>query len=449
MTNNRKLTLDIQELPRTPRQPRQPRSGSGRRRLALWLVVLMAAGAGGLWLARDPALRDEVVVKAEAVSGALTGVGDLATSVASSARQLLGGGSATPPPVGQSGTGVPGSSAGAVQGVSGSVQGQTAAPGGQVAGIDGTAETAGAGQAAPSESAPAVLPPEGAAERGALASETMTQPLEGQGRQDDAVVKVAFIVDLAKWMVDGYQPSPNGRTGTLTVGVQGANLRYGAGMRGLSWIGDDLPKGRTEAIRYVYTPGMLDGLYKLYITRFMAEMAETVDATSSGGKALSPAQKSDLYRSYAKRFRGLSGALQSVGAMQDFAARMDGLKNATQSVVEANARYSELVFELDNARELKQTANIERLNDQSQRAGQSYQQAVIKREQVREAVVATLRQNPAARLLDDDTLLFVAHWAERRVRSENPETAMDATLQAATLFLDLAARFEVAAGAIS
>lgn len=280
----------------------------------------------------------------------------------------------------------------------------------------------------------------GASERGQLNPEG--SPPADAGRSDDMVVRVAFIEDLAKWMVGNYFPSAKKR-GQLQVSLQEANLRYGVGMRGLYWLGEDLPKGRSEALQYVFTPSMLDALYRLYVDRFMQSMAEAGDAPE-GRKPLSPEQRTDMYAQYAKRFRGLSGALQSVAAMPDLLVRGDAMRNAAQQVVDTNARYSELVYEHDVARESGNTARAEALSIRVREAAQVYQQAVVARERVRVDFARSLAKNPAARGLDDETRIYVGQWVERRVR-ENKDK-IQAAQQAAIIFQDLAQRFERAAG---
>ncbi|MEG2005396.1 MAG: hypothetical protein RR014_05090, partial [Bilophila sp.] len=181
---------------------------------------------------------------------------------------------------------------------------------------------------------------------------------------------------------------------------------------------------------------MLDALYRLYIDRFM----EAVNRTLGEPKALTTVQKEDFYTAYARRFRGMSGALQGVAALPDFSQQMNDLKQAAQRVVDTNAVYSELVFAHDEAR--AQGKNTAALRQRMEAASQTYRQAVIAREQHREAFAQLVKKNPAARSLDDESLLYIASWIERRVRT-HPDK-MDATLQAATLFLDLAQHFEAA-----
>ena len=83
--------------------------------------------------------------------------------------------------------------------------------------------------------------PGGAEVRGPVAPGEQVPP--DAGRKDDQVVRIAFIDDLASWLVSHYVPAATpGRSGRLSASLQGANLRYGMGMTGLAWIGDDLPQ---------------------------------------------------------------------------------------------------------------------------------------------------------------------------------------------------------------
>lgn len=284
----------------------------------------------------------------------------------------------------------------------------------------------------------------GASQRGAMSPLGAPTPSDA-GRADDMVVRVAFIDDLAQWMVDNYQPSRSSKgKGVLQVSMQAANLRYGAGMKGLYWIGDNLPKGRSEALQYVFTPSMLDALYRMYIDRFMEAMAVAGDKPEGRDKPLTPEQRRDMYSQYAKRFQGLSGALTSVASMPDLTSKVDNLRKATQEVITANGRYSELVFQQDQARESGNKAASERLAGEAQAAATVYKNAVVKRERLLNAFAKAVGSNKTARLLDDDTLVYVGMWIDRRVRED--KSKLNAASQAASIFGDLANRFQQAAG---
>ncbi len=182
----------------------------------------------------------------------------------------------------------------------------------------------------------------------------------------------------------------------------------------------------------------------------MSAVARAAAAPGQHGRAaLTDEQRSEMYRLYSRRFRGMSGALQGVAALPNFTGRMDALKTAAQRVVDAGNRYSELVLAQDAARESGDSARAAEVKARVDAASRAYRQAVVDREKTRADLAAAIRANQAARLLDDDTLLYVASWVQRRVigassGSDVPADAMDAVLQGATLFLELGKRFEEA-----
>ena len=284
--------------------------------------------------------------------------------------------------------------------------------------------------------------PGGAEVRGPVAPGEQVPP--DAGRKDDQVVRIAFIDDLASWLVSHYVPAATpGRSGRLSASLQGANLRYGMGMTGLAWIGDDLPAGRTAALNHLFTPGMLDAIYRLYVDRFMEAVNRSAATPLPSGEALSPAQRSEFFKLYARQFRGVAGALQALASMPDFNRQMENLSAAAQRVVDTNAQYSELTFAADEARSNGELTRYSTLRQQMAAKGQQYQQAVIAREQAKSAFVQALKRTPEARYLDDDALLFIASWIDRRTHN-NPEK-LTAAGQAANLFRDLAGHFDAAA----
>lgn len=390
-------------------EPRRSRYG-----LALFILAVLGGVVGWFWLARDPSARDEMTRRIAVLEkNGLEFVSDLMDKFS------------TPPPPPE---------VGAVAG--GSLPG---APPKYRSPIETTAEL----EEALSKERPVQ---EGGAEtRGPYAGPEETPPPDA-GRQDDAVVRIAFIDDLAGWMVTHYVPgTPAGRGGRLTSSLQGANLRYGLGMNGLAWIGDDLPAGRAAALDHIFTPGMLDALYKLYIDRFMEAVTRTANAPLPDGGSLTPAQRHEFYQLYARQFRGVSGALQAIASMPDFLRQMEALRAAADAVVNANAQYSELTFAADEARSNGEYARYATLRQQTEAKGRQYQEAVIARERSREAFIRQLKRTPDVRALDNASLIYIAEWIERRVR-HRPEK-LEAAGQAAGLFRDLAAQFEAAENA--
>ena len=214
-------------------------------------------------------------------------------------------------------------------------------------------------------------------------------------------------------------------------------------MTGLAWIGDDLPAGRTAALNHLFTPGMLDAIYRLYVDRFM----EAVNRSA----ATPPAERRGSLARPAERVlqavrpavpwccRGVAGACLH--------ARLQPPNGKPQRRGPACRGHQrpilELTFAADEARSNGELTRYSTLRQQMAAKGQQYQQAVIAHEQAKSAFVQALKRTPEARYLDDDALLFIASWIDRRTHN-NPEK-LTAAGQAANLFRDLAGHFDAAA----
>ncbi|EGY24285.1 hypothetical protein DA2_3587 [Desulfovibrio sp. A2] len=306
---------------------------------------------------------------------------------------------------------------------------------------------------------PSMVPMDGDAAATAQANATAVAPglnatsPDGAFAQDDAVVRFAFVEDVAKWLVEGYYPKGTHMearaSGWVAPSLKSANMRYGVNMTGLSWSGDDLNAGRSGVLDYAFTPAMLEALQRLYADRFMLAMAteaSTAKITDKGKeRALTTPEVAEMYSLYATRLRGLGGALREIAGMPDAVVRVNAWLTAQHTALEANAKYQDAVFGYDTARE----GNSAHLAEQARRimemTGKAYQQAIMARERARETLAEAIRRNPDARRLDDDTLVYAAGWVYRRANGK-PEK-MDAVRMAATVLTDMAARFDRAAQA--
>lgn len=300
---------------------------------------------------------------------------------------------------------------------------------------------------------PVMVPmPDSAAVGGAVVGPGVnaTSP-DGAFSQDDAVVRFAFVEDLANWLVAGYYPRGThmeARTsGWVAHSLKSANMRYGVNMTGLSWAGEDLNAGRSGVLDYAFTPATLDALHRLYADWFMAAMAAAAADAKVRDKgrerALTPAETAEMYSLYAVRLRGLSGALREIAGMPDAVVRVNAWLAAQQAALEANARYQDAVFGYDAAREGNSAQKADQARGIMELAGKAYQQAIMARERARETLAEAIRRNPDARRLDDGTLVYAAGWVYRRVNGK-PER-VDAVRMAATVLADMAARFDKAA----
>lgn len=160
---------------------------------------------------------------------------------------------------------------------------------------------------------------------------------------------------------------------------------------------------------------MLQSLYALYVDRFMAALDREAAA-----KSLSPEQNREMHMALAGRFVMLAGALEGVASVPDLGKRIKGLEQISQNVVDINSQMTAAVFDLDQLRENK-ASQPEIATTQLRVDGLSarYRRALEERAAAQRALVATIRKG-GGQALDDDSLLFVAYWVDRRLR-EGPQ----------------------------
>ena len=331
--------------------------------------------------------------------------------------------------------------------------GSGAVGGGSTGGVDeGLADAAGQPDRvdralAETSTASATLTPTQRAELPTVSSAlTRLAAPEDAGRREDSVVTSDFFRNLARWLVDGYRPSARaGQSGRTTVSLIAANMRYGTGLYGLRHADGDSVRGREAVLRYVYTPGMLDALYRLYVDRFMADMARAALEGRSGGKQpLTDAQAADMFTVYAGSFRQVAAALRGVAAVPDLNARVLAVREAGQEVVRANGLFAEVLYAYEEARDAGRAADAEALRRKMIESSQMTEQAVRARSAARRSLADAVRRGAGGRTPGEDSLIYLAEWVRRR-----GDGAADATLMAANVLVRLADRFAAEAAALS
>lgn len=256
--------------------------------------------------------------------------------------------------------------------------------------------------------------------------------------EEDSAVRLLFIEDMAHWLVSRYQPGKG-----ILWGVSGINMRYGTQLHGLNYQGADTTAGRAWLLRYVFNPAMLSALYNLYADRFVEELGNAA-AEPRRGQPFTPEQTDAMFQAYAGRFAAFGGALQGIASITDFPARMAGVAKLSQQAVGIHMQIAEAVFALDEAREANSQSRMETAQLRINGLNAQYQKIMGERNMAQQALLTAIRRGgPAARELDDDTLMFVASWMERRL-AHDPGAAQSATT-AAGLLDNLAGRLRKAA----
>lgn len=242
---------------------------------------------------------------------------------------------------------------------------------------------------------------------GGSLSQSEAKPVE---ERQDPVVTRSFAGDLAGWLVASYTPpAKDDGKGRSSVSLRSANARYSSSSL-LRSVESDTLKGRASILRYVYSPGMLEALYRMYGPRFMDEL----EAEARGGRrAFSPEQAAGMFKVYAETLERTASALEAA-SHTDIKALVKPIRKAAAREEAASEEFSKAYAAHAEARE---AGRKDVMAEQSERMAQSARTASefdAREESARRTVARTLRQKSAGPTLSDADLIFLAEWLERR-----------------------------------
>lgn len=250
---------------------------------------------------------------------------------------------------------------------------------------------------------------------------------------EDTRVRFGFVDDLAAHLVESYVPGARG--GSLSVTPRSLNNRYGVNLTGLD---GGAQGGRQGVLHYVFHPAMLHGLYNLYVDRFLLAVAQESQLPHKG-RTLTPTQTRQMYMVFAGRLVTTAAGLEAVLSLPDLQQRLDTLQQQGKHVRDLGGQMTETVYRLDEQR--RQGASEAELAASQlavESIGARYREAVDAQDAGRRKLVADIRGR-GAQGIDEDNILFMALWVDRRLR-DNPEA--DAAVRAGIGILrDLGRRF--------
>ena len=240
-----------------------------------------------------------------------------------------------------------------------------------------------------------------------------TPPAKDENRQD-SVVTIAFVRDMARWLAAGYVPShKEGRRGHSRVTLIQGNFRY-SNSGTLRSVERDPLKGRSGVLNYVFTPGMLEALYRMYAPRLVEEMERA--ARNRGGHPLGDVQVADMFMVYAGEFQRLSVSLNAAAEV-DLSALSAAIRRAAEKEAEANDDFARAYNALSLARE---SGNRDEVAVQGRRMEECTRVAgmyAARQERARADMLYALRRNADGRALSDAELVFLGEWLSRRSAS--------------------------------
>ncbi|MBD5641738.1 MAG: hypothetical protein HDQ91_04910 [Desulfovibrio sp.] len=269
---------------------------------------------------------------------------------------------------------------------------------------------------------PGLLAP-GQTENQVVFSQEPLQPVA-----EDSRIKAAYLTSLAQWLANHYR---TGSQGGLAANVQALNQECGVR------LANQAQGGRSGILRYAFHPSMINGLYRLYIDRFMADLNEAAIR-----KGFNPDQNRQFHRAMAGRAAILASSLAGVLQVPDLPARLAQIDSLAQKTVDANAELTTAVFELDAARS-------GRASRQALAAGQMrvdgatarYRRASEEHTRAQDALAAEIRRH-SGQNADEDSLLFLAAWVGRRyAQGGNAKGAIESCITALRDFSNRCARF--------
>ncbi len=239
----------------------------------------------------------------------------------------------------------------------------------------------------------------------------------------DSVVTPRFVSDMAGWLASKYIPSHHeGRGGRSAVTLVQANARY-SNSGTLRSVERDPLKSRSSILNYVFTPGMLEALYRMYSPAFIEEMERS--ARASRKTPLTDAQVADMFEVYAEKFRRLAVSLDASSAV-DLPALSAAILREAGHESDANESFARAYMALSLARE---HGDRDEIAIQSRRMAESTRMAGMyadRQERARNDMVYAIRRKAEGQALSSAELLFLGEWLSRRGCSvESMQTAAD------------------------
>ena len=239
--------------------------------------------------------------------------------------------------------------------------------------------------------------------------------------REDAVVRPAFIDDIAGFLAQNYWPKgthPAARRGGITtVSLQWANLRYGAELQGLEGRGSDPGRARHAILNYILNPAAVGRIYGLYSDGFVAALRQAADKRAVGEgvatRSLTAQEKKEMFGIYASYASSLASALERYAADPSMPAKVVAYSQASKTVQDANRVYTESMIAHEEALAGGDKTRINAAMLRMDKEAATYQKRIREREAARDALVTAMSKDRTVRR-NADTLIYAAFWAYRR-----------------------------------
>ncbi|MCR5813033.1 MAG: hypothetical protein K6G15_00880 [Desulfovibrio sp.] len=251
---------------------------------------------------------------------------------------------------------------------------------------------------------------------------------EGQkvvGRvEEDGRLKKDFVEDLAAFIVRRYQPDAKG--GRLALSVQSVNQHCGTRMN------TEAGGGRTALMRYAFQPTMLRGLYQLYVQDFLQKLALYAKERNLDGHL--PL----LYQQLAQKCTSVANAVEAILKTPDIEKQLADYERMAESCENISAQITGTLFDADQLAENgAQASELRAAQLRVSGLNAKLRRALENRDNALRHLLLALRKARDP-LLDDETLLFLILWVQRRIATGG--AAREAVQTSVDILRDLSGR---------
>lgn len=262
---------------------------------------------------------------------------------------------------------------------------------------------------------------------------------------EDKVITSAFAEGLADYLVSHYHPAGSGgdpqSPATSTASFKGASQTWGQGLQGLNFQSRDLGQARREIFTYIMGPGMIHGLYDLYVGYFLEvleERAQSAEKTFSlpdsktEQRPLSAAQTAEMLRLNAPKIQAMAATLRAIAGRPQVLKELGRYHEAARRAQEANDRFQDLMSRANPA------------DKDVMRLGTALKNAIAAREQIKSGLLDQVRADCGRHCQDDADILYFLLWSARRLQGHADQAPALAAM--GEVLEDLSARFLSEAG---
>ena len=243
---------------------------------------------------------------------------------------------------------------------------------------------------------------------------------------EDAKLKKDFVEDLAEYIVNSFAPDAQG--GRFTKDLQSLNSHCGTRMN------TETGGGRTALLRYVFQPTMLRGLYHLYLPSFLETLQDRAKLRCS------KRELEQFYTMLTARIADTAKALTALLAQSDLSGQLKAYEKLAEACEAVSAKSTVALFDLDQLIENKaSTGEVQMMQQHVDELGLEYKSALESRDRLLRPLLDRLHSEIGT-AFDDDTLLFLALWVQRRL--EGGGNSRDAVKTSVTILEDLATRVQ-------